>query len=651
MSIAKMKRVHLIALRRDRDALMAKLLHVGCLEVNEPTAIALDSAWTEFLHRDNTDISRRKQELGELNAAMDALQKYAPQKSKLLSPRPTIREADFFNEAALDKTMGTARQINEHTREIARLTAREIQVKSDMLALQPWLPLDVSLDCTGTRQVSLLLGTLPTAADIPAVQAALAQAAPEAELFSVSENKEQKYAAVLVFKTEADDAVEALRSSGFAYTQLKEMHGTARENMDRLTGELSEIGQQREKEIAAIASFGKEQAEGQLCIDRLNQEIAQEDAKERLMVDDTILYLDGWVPEADAKALTDLLADFDCAWDLTDPTPEEYPQVPVKLNNNFLTRSLNVVTDMYSPPAYDGVDPNPLMAPFFIFFFGLMMADMGYGILMIVASLIVLKKKRPAVGTRNFMELVFWCGIATFIFGALTGGFLGDFIPQICRIINPASTFNLPSLFTPLDDTVSILLGSLVLGLIQVVTGMAISVVQKVKNGDWADALWDEVTWWIILAGVALMVLKIGMVGGVPVVLCVGGVMLLYGSTRKAKGFGKAAALIGAIYNGVTGFFSDILSYLRLMALMLAGSVIAQVFNTLGSVFGSVIPFIIISLVGNGLNMALNLLGCYVHDLRLQCLEYFGRFYKEGTRSYRPLSIQTKYTEIIKEEK
>ena len=101
---------------------------------------------------------------------------------------------------------------------------------------------------------------------------------------------------------------------------------------------------------------------------------------------------------------------------------------------------MNCITEQYSMPAYDGVDPNPVMAPFFILFFGMMMADMGYGLLMIVGSLLFLKKKRPEVN-RSFMELIFWCGIMTFIFGALTGGFFGDFIPQLCKIIDPASTF------------------------------------------------------------------------------------------------------------------------------------------------------------------------------------------------------------------
>ena len=385
-----------------------------------------------------------------------------------------------------------------------------------------------------------------------------------------------------------------------------------------------------------------------MASDRLGTRLALAGAGNRLYGTENVLMAEGWFPADKEKQVSSLLNRFDCAYEFSDPTEEEIPDVPVKLKGNLFTRSMNCITEQYSLPAYNGVDPNPIMAPFFILFFGMMMADMAYGILMIAGSLIFLKKKRPA--DRSFMEMIFWCGISTFIFGALTGGFFGDFIPQLCRIINPNSTFELPSLFTPLNDTMPIMIGSLALGLIQIFTGMGVSAVKKIKDGHFPDALWEEFTWWVILAGVALMVLKIGTVHGVPVVLVIGGLMLVYGSTRNARGFGKVTSLVAAIYNGVTGYFSDTLSYVRIMALMLSGSVIAQVFNTLGATFGNVILFVIISMIGNMLNLALNLLGCYVHDMRLQFLEFFNRFYQAGGKAYQPLTPQTKYMQVIKEE-
>ena len=134
--------------------------------------------------------------------------------------------------------------------------------------------------------------------------------------------------------------------------------------------------------------------------------------------------------------------------------------------------------------------------------------------------------------------------------------------------------------------------------------------------------------------------------GVTNIVLYVGIGMVVVGSGWSAKGFGKVTAIFGSVYNHVTGYFGDILSYSRLMTLMLAGSVIASVFNTLGAIPGNVVIFLIVSMLGNGLNFALNLLSCYVHDLRLQCLEYFGKFYKDGGRPFKPLAINTKYVDI-----
>ena len=181
------------------------------------------------------------------------------------------------------------------------------------------------------------------------------------------------------------------------------------------------------------------------------------------------------------------------------------------------------------------------------------------------------------------------------------------------------------------------------LGMVQIITGMAISFIRKLKNGQVMDAVWEELTWWIVFAGIGLMA-----AGMTSVVLYVGLAMVVLGPVLTNKSFGKITGIFGSLYNHVTGYFGDILSYSRLMALMLAGSVIAQVFNTLGAIPGNVVIFIIISMLGNALNFALNLLGCYVHDLRLQCLEYFNKFYEDGGKPFRPMKLDTNYYDVVK---
>ncbi len=649
MSIVKMKRIRLIALAEDRDALLSSLLHVGCVEISEPE-IPQGEDGNPLLHRDAAGVAQAKAQLTALQHALEVLRKYAPRKKGMFAPRDTIREKELLDEKAMAAALSKVEAVNEHAKAVGQLNTREARLHTEQLALQPWRAYDLPLEEDGTKTTSILLGTVPNAVDFDAMAGAVMESAETAWLKLLSTDREQQYLEIIVHRSQEQLALETLRTYGFSFSQLKDLTGTVAENIHRLDEEIRQIGEQRRGEEEAIRTLGAAWDELEVCVDRVQQVLAKEDAKERLLTGGAIICLDGWAEAPEVPALEKALKNFDCAYELTDPTPEEYPQVPVKLKNSVFSRCMNVVTEMYSLPAYDGTDPNPLMAPFFILFFGIMMADAAYGLLMIFGALFVLKKAKPREGTRNFMELVFWCGVSTTIIGVMTGGFLGDFIPQLLKIINPESTFEMPALFTPLDDTVAIMLGSLVLGFIQVITGMAVSVVNKIRSGDFIDALFDEITWWIILAGVALAIFGIGTVGGVPIPLTVGGLMLVFGGTRKAKGFGKVASLVGLVYNGVTGYFSDILSYVRLMALMLSGSVIASVFNTLGATFGNVILFVIVSLIGNALNLALNLLGCYVHDLRLQCLEFFNRFYKEGGKPYKPLAIQTKYVDVIKEE-
>ena len=651
MSIVKMKHLRLFAMAADREELLRQLQHLGCVEIREPDQELSDPAWAGFARVDDTALADTRAKADRLRAALDLLNHYAPAKSSMFQPRPLVSEAQLFDESVRQEATEAAGRISDLETRIAAIYNEQSKLTAQKASLAPWLELDADLDIPSTREVTVTYGAVSGNADRNTVETALAAVTELAQLSWAGRDREFQYVLVLCHRSAEEEAMGVLKTFGFTPASLRGWTGTARANTDAIDARLTALSAELEGCKAAIGQEAGHREALRLTIDRLTQDVQREEVKSRLLSTGATLFLEGWVPADKLSKVEAVLSQHAAAWEATDPEPEEYPQVPIQLKNNILTKPLNMVTNMYVLPAYDGVDPNPLMAPFFIFFFGLMMADMAYGIMMVAGGLFMLKKMRPKGTMADMAGLLVLCGISTFIMGALTGGFFGDFIPQIAKIINPNTTFtSLPYLFTPLTDTLAILVGSLALGLLQVITGMVISVVRKVQAGDWADALWDEVTWWVILAGIALAVLGIGSVGGYPVVLIVGLVMLLYGGTRNAKGLGKISSLIGTVYNGATGFFSDILSYARLMALMLAGSVIAQVFNTLGSVTGNVVGFVIISLIGNMLNFALNLLGCYVHDLRLQCLEFFGRFYKEGGKPFRPLLINTKYVDIKEEQ-
>ena len=642
MAILKMKKLRICGVSEEQTQLIRQLQLLGSVEIGAPCALTDTQGVQVFCAGDGKSADALLRTSARLTSALETLKHYETKKGGLFAARPEKTIGELFSDEAYAAALDTAQAVLDAQDARSRLAAEKSRLTAVRESFVPWQQLPLPLETLGTQHTRILLGTVPAQTDLEALRAKVFEAADEVQLEQISADQQSLYLLVFVHKCAAEAVGAALREAGFALTTFDGVQGTAAENIRRTDEAIAACEQQDAEKLAELTALAAQKPALQLALDRCTQEIAKAQAADRLVHSEKTFCLGGWVPCEDVGKLEALLSGFCCAWELTDPAPEEYPDVPVKLKNNKLTWPLNMVTEMYSLPAYDGVDPNPLMAPFFILFYGIMMADMGYGLLMILASIIITKKSRPKGTSGQMFGLMFSCGISTFLMGALTGGFFGDFLPQLVGIIDPDTTFKaLPSLFTPLDDTITILIGAMALGFVQIVTGMAISFVEKIKKGQIMDAIWEELTWWVVFAGIACMAL-----GVTNIVLYVGLAMVVVGSGWSAKGFGKVTAIFGSVYNHVTGYFGDILSYSRLMTLMLAGSVIASVFNTLGAIPGNVVFFLLVSVAGNGLNFALNLLSCYVHDLRLQCLEYFGKFYQDGGKPFEPLAINTKYVDI-----
>ena len=647
MAILKMKKLRLMAVRSRKDELLRELIRHGCVEFSELEDQIQGSDVESILSRESSDVATLKSQLTSLNHAIALLDTYAPKKGKLLSAKPELEDLAFLDDTGLSGALKFAGAIEGYDARIKRISAEESRQRSIMDSLQPWLGLDLPLNTEGTERCGVLMGTIPVKMELADVQAALSQVNEESELFQVNEDKRDRYVLLVAMKETIPAMQECLRGFGFSASALGGMKGTARECLGAANEALKELASEKEACAQSIVAEAVRRDELKLAADRVSTKIALAEADEKLYGTASTVVMEGWIPEEKEQELIKVFDDFGCAYETLTPTVEEYPEVPVKLKNNKITNGLNMVTEMYSLPAYGSLDPNPLMAPFFILFYGLMMADMGYGLLMVIAALVAMKKIKPRKGSLSFCQLLLWGGISTFVCGALTGGFFGDALVKIGQILGkPSGWGELPALFSPMTDSMMVLIGAMVLGLVHLNTGMVINFVKKTKRGQLADAIWEEGALWVTLVGIILFVLKIGNVSGVPVVLVIGLVMVFYGGSRSAKGLGKLLSIFTTLYNTATGWFGDILSYSRIMALMLAGSVIATVFNTIGAIANSFWLFIPVFLIGHALNFALNLLGCYVHDLRLQCLEYFGKFYEDGGRPFKPLEVTTKYYNV-----
>ena len=634
-----MKHLRLLGMESEREALLKAMQDMECVEISsiDGSEEALKSG---FAKPDDKALMSAQEASRAYRTALASLDRFAPEKKGMFRKRQGVSRAAFFSAESEENARTAAETINKDTRRLGEIESERTKNEALRATLAPWLTVDAPLG-GADGALAVFFGTAGLNVTDDALKALADSLDGLLTWQQASSDRSLRYLLVMCHGSVKERALSALRDLGFSTVSFRGMTGTAKENDKALAENLAALEKERQEIEQRIAGLGGKREALLEASDRAAIALRREEAKSRLVGTDKVFLLEGWLPADRCAEIEKTLKPFTCAIETREPTEDEYPQVPVQLKNNKLTRPLNMVTEMYSLPAYGTLDPNPLMAPFFILFYGIMMADMGYGLLMMIASVIISKKYRPKGTSGELFSLLGLCGISTFIMGALTGGFFGDFLTQLVAIVSPGTVFALPKLFDPLDDLTMILIGSMALGMVQIVTGMAISLIEKCKRKKFLDAFFEEITWWIVFIGIALLALGKG-----AAVLYVGCALVLLGPIVQGKGWGKLTGVFGSLYNHVTGYFGDILSYTRLRALMLAGSVIAQVFNMLAAMPGNVIAFIIISMLGNAMNFGLNLLGCYVHDLRLQCLEFFNKFYVDGGKPFRPMTLDTEYVDL-----
>ena len=313
---------------------------------------------------------------------------------------------------------------------------------------------------------------------------------------------------------------------------------------------------------------------------------------------------------------------------------------------------------MYSPPSHKDVDPTPIMAFFFYFFFGMMFSDAGYGVLMILATTIALKVFKPDRKMRNNLKLFQYCGVSTVIWGLIFGSIFGD-APAVVYKLFTGSEITMQQLLPwPILDTqkdaLTIMILSIGLGLVHVLVGMGCKFYVCIREKDYAAAFFDTGLWMTMLVGFA--VLAAGIAAGQTLIYIGAGIaiasavgLILTQGRGKKNIFARLIGGVASLYD-ITSYISDLLSYSRLLALGLTTGVMAQVFNMLSTLMGTnvfgIIFMIVIFIVGHAITIGLNALGSYVHTMRLQYVEMFSKFYEGGGKAFEPFSLNSKNFKI-----
>lgn len=670
MAVLQMQRISICALKKDRKAILEKIQAMGVMEMNQ---IAEDDEG--FSKMDTMSARQSFEKKAQLaDQALAVLDTYAPLKHSLLSSLEgkELVEQERFDQAAArkEKIVAKANELMQKSKGIAEAKANILKLENQIESLTPWLSLDVPMNYKGTKETALLLGTVGPEMTMEVLLSRIAQHNPELDAFDIEvvhSDKDLICLAVICLKKDEASVEEALRACGFA----KPSQLTSKKPCDkkaRLEAEIEKLNAQIAETEEAIKNSADSREDLKLIRDYFHMRAEKYGVLGTLPQSQRTFVISGYVAANAVPAVQKAIGErYDCVLDVEDLKEDEEP--PVILKNNGFSASMEGVLESYGLPHKGEFDPTTIMSFFYVFFFGMMLSDAAYGAIIAIACFVVLKKyPRMGKSMHKSLKMFMYCGVSTMIWGILFGGYFGNVVDIVSETFF-GKLVTIPALwFVPLNDPMRLLVYSMAFGVIHLFVGLGIKGYMLLKDGKPLDFFCDVVLWYAFLVGLILMLLPTDIFASIaqtqivfPPVLntlakalaIIGAVGLLLMSGRDNKNPALRIAL-GAydIYN-ITGWLSDVLSYSRLLALGLATGVIASVINQMGSMFGKgivgAIGFILVFIIGHILNLAINLLGAYVHTNRLQFVEFFGKFYEGGGKPFEPFETDTKYVDIKEE--
>lgn len=668
MAIAQMQRMNLCAMKTERKAILKYLQSIGAVEVN----IRLD----EDVGCEKAEVGHLKSECERLAHTMDhaleTLEKYIPEKKGIfdsLSGKSCVAAADV--EAILQKREQLAERaeaILQLDKQILENTVKLQNFESQIEMLKPWVDLDVPLDFTGTKKTTAFIGTLPGNIGLERIYERLSKGCPAVhavtgvELFK---DKDFRYVIILCLKCEASLVEDVLRAEGFTRPAVH-CERTPRLCQEAFRDAIFKAQKEIEAMKASFEDFLPDREAFRIAADGLRMQAERYDVLGMLPQTRHTFVLSGYIPEAYANEAADILMKkYDAVVALEAVTPEE--EAPVLLKNGRFAEAGEGILTSFGLPAKGEFDPTAIMTAFYVFLFGLMLADVAYGLIVTVACGILLKKfPRMEENLKKSLKLFLMCGISTTFWGVMFGGFFGDAVSVISKNFF-GREITIPALwFVPLNEPMRMLLWSIIFGMLHMYTGLALKAYICIKNKRFMDAVCDVGFWFLLLTGLILLLIPsdlfasmfqitivlpkaVQLLAKIMAISGALGILLMSGRDKKGKWGIRIALGAYDLYN-ITSWLSDALSYSRLLALGLATGVIASVFNQMGSMFGNgilgILLFVIVFVVGHLFNLALNLLGTYVHTCRLQYIEFFGKFYEGGGRAFQPFRAYTKYIDV-----
>lgn len=670
MAVLEMRKICICALRKERKSILEYLQQSGVVEIQEKKE-------KDGFMKIETDVAKARFERNAAIAesSLEILDKYIPENKSMFSSLEgkKLVEADTFERIAKeqDVIIDKANNIIKLQKEIASRESDILKIQAQLDSIEPWLDMDVPASTTGTSRTAFIYGSIPGII----TQEQLYQNIEESGKFPtasdvrvIHSDKNQTCVAGFCMKKDAEQFENALRDMDFSKPSFTIRSVPAVSKEKRLK-RIEQYNEEIESNISSIKELEDCRQDLRMLADYLRSRAEKYDVLGRILQTKHTFLITGYIPEKKEEELKRKLeSKFTIMVETEDIPASEQP--PVLLENNGFASPMEGVVESFGLPRRGEIDPSAIMAIFYYVLFGMMLSDAAYGLIIFLACFIALKKfPRMSESMNKSLHMFMYCGISTTIWGFLFGGFFGDVVTVVSNVFFHKEVTLKALWFVPLEDPMRLLIYSMVIGLVHMFLGLGIKGYMLLKQHKVLDCICDVGFWYLLLIGLIMILLPTELFASISQmhfvfpqwlstlskVITIAGLLgiLLMSGRRKGNKWALRIAL-GAydIYN-VTGWLSDLLSYSRLLALGLATGVIASVVNSMGSMAGDgivgIIVFIIVFIVGHILNLAINLLGAYVHTNRLQYVEFFGKFYEGGARAFNPFTLKTNYVELDKE--
>lgn len=645
MAIVSMKRMELYGLRKHKSVFVKELQRLGLVEPVDLNQEALEDApaYREQLLANDA-------ELTQLNRIISLFDRFAPQQPNLVEQFAGMKTVMTWEErnnllAREAELPEVKRQVLEGETELNRLEQEIAYYEREIAELRPWMKLDLKAEAwSGSKRFRVFLGSVEGKTD--QLRSGLNQAEYPYVLEEIGSKDDRVF--FLLIHPRTVDVSAVLKDTGATESLPHLKSGRVSDRIEELIQAVDSMGKARGEMREKLQQWAEYRPMVEVFYDQaLNNKIRLE-ADRRLLMGKKSFALQGWVEEHQVDRVNQVLhgLNLPCHLAFFDPQPEE--EAPIAIKNTALVSPFEALISSFSYPRDHEIDPTPVVAPFFFIFFGIALGDAGYGLtLAAFCSLLLLKLVMRPTGKKLAMMFLV-SGL-----GAVVGGLITSSVFGYRFYTGAVDIMNQPLLL------LGFVLG---LGVLQLYVGVICSAWVNVKNGKWQDAVWNQGFWLMFLTGLLLVMgkdaLGLGAYSGLINTITLGSAaLLMIANTRGRKGWlAKLIALPGGLFTlyGSIGFFSDVLSYSRLMALGLAGSVMATVINGFVSSTWN-FPYvgwlfaIVIFVGGHAFNLGLSVLGAYVHSSRLQYLEFFSKFFEGGGEAFAPLKWENKYIYLTKE--